>query len=310
MSTFTIDLNLTGEYQNSTLPINSPDLCLRYNRYIEENKHQAIALAVLNILFCLVALVGNSAILIAIWKTPSLHSPANILLANLAISDFGVGLIVQPAWIVSILTGIQDISPIHRALCTVLTQSASFLCGVSLVIVTATGLDRLLALQLHLRYKSIVTNFRVILAAIALWLCIALFSLLLWVLKHISHFSISSTLICIILVSNLIIYFKIYLIVRRHKVQIRHQQLQAINGNNFGTSPRLKSTVVNNFLVFIVMICCFGPQVLVLNITTYSFTVYQITSTLVYLNSTINPFLYFWRVRELRSAVKQLFLSR
>ena len=148
----------TGEYQNLTLSINSPDLCLRRHRHIKENKHQAPR----NSNGCVKhsLLLGSSG-----WKfcnfncnleNTLLHSPANILLANLAISDFGVGLIVQPAGIVSILMSMQDFLPIHRAICTVFPHSASFLCGVSLVIVTATGLDRLLTLQLHLRYECTV----------------------------------------------------------------------------------------------------------------------------------------------------------
>ena len=45
-----------------------------------------------------IAIVINLLILLAISKTPSLHSPSNTLLFGLALSDLGVGLIVHPCF--------------------------------------------------------------------------------------------------------------------------------------------------------------------------------------------------------------------
>ena len=62
-------------------------------------------MGVINAVLCFTAVFGNSAILIAIWKTSSLHSVANILLANLAVSDLAVGLVGQPLLVVFLLIG-------------------------------------------------------------------------------------------------------------------------------------------------------------------------------------------------------------
>ena len=35
------------------------------------------------------------------------------------------------------------------------------------------------------------------------------------------------------------------------------------------------------------------------------FIVWQFTVTLLYLNSSLNPFLYYWKIREVRQAVKE-----
>ena len=43
-----------------------------------------------------VAVVGNGLVLAAIWRNPSLRTPSYILLAGLAFTDFGTGLITQP----------------------------------------------------------------------------------------------------------------------------------------------------------------------------------------------------------------------
>ena len=65
-----------------------------------------IAICVINVIFSFTALFGNSAFLITIWKTSSLHSVANIFLASLAVSDLAVGLIVQPLFIAKVLSGV------------------------------------------------------------------------------------------------------------------------------------------------------------------------------------------------------------
>ena len=57
------------------------------------------ASVVVSVLLCFTALFGNCSILITLWRTPSLHSVANILLASLALSDLAVGVIVQPLYI-------------------------------------------------------------------------------------------------------------------------------------------------------------------------------------------------------------------
>ena len=298
-----MDGNFTFEFDNFTSPITSVDRCLQHFSYLEQNKHHAIAVVVLNLPLCLTVMVANSAILIAIWKTPSLHSPSNILLANLALSDFGIGFIVQPWAITLLLTGMHGFSSTYRFLCSGFPGVACLFGGVSFVMISAIGLDRLLALRLHLRYNSIITHFRAILATIGIWFSVAL-SLLFWLWQFEIRAGMA-TAMCIILGTNFIVYLKIYFIVRRHQAQIGNQQPQA-NGKILRLI-RLKTTIVNTFLVFILMVCCYTPHIIVLIRTRPSFAGFYITSTIGYLNSSINPFLYFWRVRELRAAVKQQF---
>ena len=300
----TMDGNFTFEFGNFTSPITSVDICLQHQSHLEQNKNHAIAVVVLNLPLCVTAMVANSAILIALWKTPSLHSPSNILLANLALSDFGVGFIVQPWAISLLLEGMHGFSSTYRFLCRSFPGVSYLFGGVSFIMISAIGLDRLLALQLHLRYNSIITHFRAILAAIGIWFFVAL-SMIFWLWKSPVHTGIGIGM-SIILGTNFIVYLKIHLIVRRHQAQVGNQQPQANNGKILRLL-RLKTSIVNTFLVFILMVCCYTPQILVLISKWPSFVAFYITSTIAYLNSSLNPFLYFWRFRELRSAVKQQF---
>ena len=54
---------------------------------------------VVNVVFSFTALTGNGLVLGTIWKTPCLHSPSHVLLFGLALSDFGVGFVVQPLYV-------------------------------------------------------------------------------------------------------------------------------------------------------------------------------------------------------------------
>ena len=123
------------------------------NGYSKQELNYRIAIGVVNVFLCITAVFGNSAILLTIWKTSSLHLMANILLASLAVSDLAVGLVVQPLFIADLL--------IRTAFGSYVLILSNFLCIASLMTITAISADRLLALQLHLRYNAAVTPFRV-----------------------------------------------------------------------------------------------------------------------------------------------------
>ena len=248
-----MESNFTHEFHNSALQTKAGDKCLRQQTHFQQNWFQAIAICVVNFPLCLTALVGNSAILIAIRKTPTLHSPANILLAGLAISDFAVGLIVEPLLLtLLLLPGTYGLTPsTYRVICLVYDNMEYILCGVSFCSITAIGVDRVLALQLHLRYNSIITTSRAILAVIAIWLWLGFWSVL-WLEEFDIRpaNSLTAIKVFLLLTVNFAIYLKIHLIVRRHQKQIQHQRPHTNNGNIFRVKM-LKNSTLNTFIVFI-----------------------------------------------------------
>ena len=56
-------------------------------------------------LFSPIAVVGNALVMTAILRKPSLKTPSNILLAGLAFTDFGTGLISQPLYVINVHMG-------------------------------------------------------------------------------------------------------------------------------------------------------------------------------------------------------------
>ena len=164
---------------NTTYFYNALNSTLRNIRIAKEFHHTkghyevrlrcTIAICVVNFLLCFTALFGNSAIILTIWKKSSLHCAANILLTSLAVSDFAVGLISHPLFIANLLMRIRYFSIPPRLLWVSFNVLTTFLSSVSFLTVTAIGMDRLLALQLHLRYRTVVTHFRVRCVIIFIW---------------------------------------------------------------------------------------------------------------------------------------------
>ena len=75
---------------------------------------------------------------------------------------------------------------------------------------------------------------------------------------------------------------------------------------------RYRKAVSSALWVQLALAVCYLPKVLVLLVLTFRKTyssyvviIDAITTILTYFNSTLNPFLYCWKVREVRQAVKQ-----
>ena len=296
--------NFTLEYKNHLLEGD----CVRLQRHLEENAFRAIAIFLVHMVLCPAVILGNAAILLTIWKTPSLHTPAYMLLANLAVSDFATGLLMQP-FVTIVLSASFGVSPsTFRFLCAGFGALACVLVGVSVLTITAIALDRLLALRLHLRYSIIVTKFRLNVVITTIWLLQLLhgLSLLLFYTKSQKTESIFAIALCVLLLVNFKIYLNIYRIVRRHQLQI-HQQQPGENSGIICRLIRLKKSAVNTFLVFIVLLVSYMPYVcVVLRGEKVSYAGYHIVTFMIVLNSLLNPLFCCWRVREIRAATKQL----
>ena len=172
----------------------------------QQELYFTIAICIVHVLLCPVALFGNFSTLIAIWMTSSLHSPANALLSSLAVSDFAVCLISHPLFIARLLIKVFDMPTFFNDhFKSVNRISTGVLCTASFLTVTAIGVDRLLALCLHLRYQSLVTYFRVSWVVISIWVLSGFFASS-WVWFEDLFTNLLGPLLVILLVINFVVY--------------------------------------------------------------------------------------------------------
>ena len=137
---------------------------------------------VLNALLSITAITGNTLVIYSMWTSPALlHSPSNFLLFGLAVCDLGVGITVQPFYIIY-----QSFYLTNHLQAWLVTMEAfnvisNLFCGVSFLTTTAVSIDRYLALHLHLRYCELITMCRTFQLLGSLWVIAALVaSTLLW----------------------------------------------------------------------------------------------------------------------------------
>ncbi|EDO36973.1 predicted protein [Nematostella vectensis] len=270
-------------------------------------------IAVLNGFAILPTIALNALVLVSIWRTPELHTPSMVLMGNLALSDFGVGAITQPALIIwaYVELYIED-SP--RTLCyssQAFGSIATVFAGVSLLSVSAVGFDRFLALHLHLRYSTIVTAKRTFAVCLSFW-AFSLLVVLLWFTLGVSiyNFTVNGCIIALFGIT-IVRYLYIYKVIKRHQTQIHAEQ-----SNLFSTDiKQYKKSVINSIVVYFVFAICSTPFVCAL--TYYEITkdnilspkAFRLTVSLLLANSLVNPVIFCWKIKELRLAVWQIVMK-
>ena len=279
--------------------------------WLGDFKQQSISFSAVNILLSITAILGNSLILIVLHKESSLHPPSKLLYRCLATTDLLVGLVNQPLYAAYWMSVVYEHWSFCRYAKDAIVISSYVLCGVSLMTMTAISVDRLLAMLLGLRYKEIVTLRRTYIILAIVWvvcLVTGLFSYL--------NYLIGLWYRIIIIPSGLVIsvasYTKIFRALCHHQAQIQDHVQQQPNQPNALNMARYRKAVYNAIWVQLALVVCYVPQftvkiVIFLSTKRFSnfFLIYGMATVLIFFNSTLNPFLYCWKISEVRRAVKQ-----
>ena len=269
---------------------------------VKELHSTSIANCVFNGFLSHTAIMFGIVTIHAIRKT-SLPKPLKTLLLSLAAPDLGVGVLVQPFYVSLLVKWSLTADPgcaVYKVFITIMTLfSLSSFFGIA-----AISVDRFLAIHLHLRYQELVTRERVVVVVISIWLLSAFLSIMpFWSPVEVNSV-IFSTVAASCFVSTTIAYIRIFLVVQRHKNQIETLQMQEVQ--RFA-SVRNSSMVV--FYVYLVYLVCYLPQytLIVLNANNEPstsekrFALYS--WTLIFLNSSLNPLIYCWKMRNIRHAI-------
>ena len=267
---------------------------------------------VANIGLMFTAILGNVSILLSFVFESSLRSTANYFLLGLALTDLGVGLVVHPLYI-SVMLSVYHNSIPHCTILVVYSISVSFLAGVSLLYIAMIGLDRRLAIHLHLRYRQIVTEKRSMIAQGAVWIINGLLCLV-WLAGFQVYSTLAAVVVALSLIGTFAVYVKIYQVVKRHKAQIRDQMTVQLSEIEVSRLKRLRKSAVNTLYVFFVFLLCYLPFFVATAINnmakssnTPAVLAYEFSATLMLSNSSLNPLMYCLRLRDFRTAVKKIY---
>lgn len=185
--------------------------------------------------------------------------------------------------------------------------------GASLVSPAAISIDRLLALRLGLRYRQIVILKRARVVVCCIWLTGLQGALMYFTLGE----RITQSMIVVVLIvcagTANFCYTRIFYRLRHHQARVHDQQGQA-NGTGIPLNiKKYKNTVSSMAWVQFVLVLTLVPFIIVvviIHITGWAgankVSLIQLTVTVLYSNSSFNPFLYCWKIGEVRKAVKDI----
>ena len=262
--------------------------------------------------FSITASLGNALILAALRKVSSVHPPTKLLFQSLAVTDLCVGLISQPFHATRLVNDATRMSVETAFYIKIVNIATKFtLCGVSVLTSTAISVDRLLALLLRLRYRHVVTLRRVVAVIICFWLLGVLGGLLELLWNNTIMESIALVFVVLSVVISVSSYTKIFFTLRQHQAQVHDQRGQPNRGGIPINTARYKETGSSIAWVQFALVSCYIPYVIcdmIIKTTGWSginaYHAWTFTTTLLYLNSSLNPILYYWKIKEVRQAVK------
>ena len=283
-----------------------PSSTLYYNTTQDFSKAFYIFACGINMIISISSTLGNIFVLCAIRNCASLHSPSKALLFSLAMTDLFVGIVVLPLSLAYHLTIILEMLNYYCVIAVFYATTSRFISSVSLLTIVTISVERYIAFRLRLRYRAVVTFQRVVSILVSEWILAAIWSgLRFWNETAGTIFGVVSLISCCLVA--LACYFAIR---RGIRGQIRQQQNHGRTAiaSNFDL-PHYRKTLRNMMWICGLLIACYIPfllalfAVLIFGLKNSTRFAVGFSAIAVYLNSSLNPVLYCWRIKDLRDGV-------
>lgn len=268
----------------------------------------------LSLIFMIFTVPGNLLVILAVLKDPhkDVRSPFTLLVLNLAVTDLIVGCLVEP---LSIYIHYREGKGLTINM-SWLSQTAYFLCCTASLLSLATlTVDRYLAIARAVWYRANVNNRRVFYVSIFVWILSIGFTMLFFEVGFISYAFVFAN---IAILSTFIIFIFTYVQVFR----VLKNQLSNIASFHDGSAGELERAhrrsmmwekrITKAYLVVLaVFLACYVPSCIMI----YLMNLCRSCSCdlihwfrdaqfiLVTINSLINPFVYAFRLQNIRRAV-------
>ena len=266
-----------------------------------------------------IAVAGNTLILAAIWKNPSLRTPSYILLCGLAFTDLSTGLITQPFYVVAELVCLQEPSKIQDSLkllrfAKVVSEGfGTFFNSMTVMLITMMSIER----WLYMTRRSLDTVRAACSILTVVVICpipIAVLRLLqvLYGTHELLLNTISFILLFLCFLATSIAYFKVWRVITHHRQQVQGNA----RSQNFGLTAinlaKYKKSVFSILLIVMLFYISYLPFLVFVGLyisqqnnseVALAFTFSMI---FMFLSSSLNPLLCVWRMNDIRTGVKQL----
>jgi len=269
-----------------------------------------------------VAVAGNALILAAIWKKTFPRTPFHILLSGLAFTDLCTGLIAQPfvaskTLVFSANPGIAKEKPMLVLTIEAIGEvSATYSIAVTVFLITLMSVER----WLHMSRRSLVTSRRGYFTVTAL----LLIPVPLVVLQYLDIVNendgreLITTIVTMMLfcyLTTAFAYFKVYQVIRRHQHNVRVSKPAQNIGRPGIDLAKYKRSVATILYILSLFSLCFLPFVVSAGVyisigpSSAVYVVSNVSLSLLFLSSSLNPGLYLWRMKDIRYGVQKVLCS-
>ena len=280
-----------------------------YHAAQEYPKTIYIFACVVSVICSVSSTLGNTVILFALRKCQSLHPPSKALLCNLALTDLFVGLVVLSLFTSYFLMIILEMPRYYCVIAVTYGRTTDFIGAVSVQTIATIAIDRYLAFRLRLRYREIVKLRRVVCILIIEWFLAAAWMGSWFWDRRINLLTGAIALFLCFLITSLC-YLSIHRGLRRHVAQIHHKRTNSNSSEStdFNLS-QYKKTVNNMLWIYGLFLVCYVPHlasllaILAVGVNNATRFALHLSPLAAYFNSSLNPVLYCWRIKELKEKV-------
>lgn len=259
--------------------------------------------------------VLNLLVIAAVKTRQRLRTNSNVVIACLETTDLLVGVFVQPFYfpvVMSVISTLEgDLSSTTCLIRLTFSNGLGMFCGASLFQLVLMTVERLLAIFRPYSHNVCVTEGRIVAASIVAWVVNLLFTIIYLVFKVKFLFPVLAIFwlsLVIIIVGQFILYRE----ARRHKTQIRAQQV-AVKMESRQKFEKEKKALKLTTYVVLTMLLFYFPH------NCYSARSFQgfieyiilfIGGFIPILNSVVNPIIYAARLRQFRVAFLEIILRK
>ncbi|XP_066533744.1 trace amine-associated receptor 13c-like [Hoplias malabaricus] len=296
-------MNFTG--------INQTDPCLYFHC-----PERSVSTAVYVILYIfasavvLLTVCGNLLVIISVCHFKQLHTPTNMLILSLAMSDFLIGLVVFPIVFISVIESCWIFS---RVFCICFLLTAYIVTGTSIFDIALIAVDRYFSLSNPFLYTRAVSVSIMCFVVLFNWLIICSYTLGVHYFNRNFErlvmcpgrcflfidevWSLVDLLFIFVFPLSIIItlYIQVFVIAKKHATAIRDLNIQTgTSKNEFSMKSERKAAKVLGIVVSVFLVCLLPYFMCSLSgrVIEVGVGLFQIILVLVYLNSTINPIIY------------------
>uniref|UniRef100_A0A8B9RF79 G-protein coupled receptors family 1 profile domain-containing protein n=1 Tax=Astyanax mexicanus TaxID=7994 RepID=A0A8B9RF79_ASTMX len=295
--------------------LNQTDYCLQFS-CPERSAPNAVyvLLCVCASAVVLLTVFGNLLVIISVCHFKQLHTPTNMLILSLAVSDFLVGLFVMPFHFIWL---IESCWLFGHIFCVLFNFVSFQLTSVSVGSVALIALDRYVALSHPFLYSQGITSTVIHTVIVLAWFFSLLYNFAMFYvggnftdlvmcpgecLYFLGETDSWIDLLFVVIVPctlMVVLYVQIFVIARRHASAIRelNQNIQTISKvNPVSMKSERKAAKVLGILVIVFLVCLvpYYACSLMTSTTTIDSSHFIVNNVLIlfYLNSSLNPVIY------------------